>query len=113
MTRVSPPDDDREFPGPQASIRVTRAPCSSRCRAVHPPKAPAPTTAMCGLDLKVSSSRLTEEHSRMSKASRSQGFKVSRFQRLIPFGLRVWSIVHTFPCNLETLQPCNLETCLS
>src|SRR5690349_7584192 len=49
MTRVSPPDEDRELPGPQASSKVTLAPASRRCRAVHPPKAPAPITAMCGL----------------------------------------------------------------
>ena len=46
MTRVSPPEDAREFPGPQASSSVTRAPRSRRCRAVQPPKAPAPITAM-------------------------------------------------------------------
>src|SRR5882672_3557484 len=45
MTRVSPPDDARELPGPQASIRVTRAPRRNRYRAVHPPNAPAPITA--------------------------------------------------------------------
>src|SRR5436309_2044615 len=48
MTRVSPPDEAREFPGPQASRRTTRAPRRTRCRAVHPPNAPAPTTATRG-----------------------------------------------------------------
>lgn len=48
--RVSPPDDERELPGPQASISVTRAPRSIRWSAVHPPKAPAPMTATWGLD---------------------------------------------------------------
>ena len=45
MTRVSPPELAREFPGPQASRRVTRAPCRRSWSAVQPPKAPAPTTA--------------------------------------------------------------------
>src|SRR6201993_913594 len=68
MTRVSPPEDDREFPGPHASIRVTLAPRSRRCRAVHPPKAPAPMTAMWGLDFKGSESNsLREEDSRKSR----------------------------------------------
>src|ERR1700730_4807276 len=48
ITRVSPPELERELPGPQASSRVTRAPRASRASAVQPPKAPAPTTAMCG-----------------------------------------------------------------
>src|SRR5580692_6274793 len=48
MMRVSPPEEDRELPGPQASSRVTCAPRRSRCKAVHPPKAPAPITAMWG-----------------------------------------------------------------
>src|SRR5579863_10017755 len=47
--RVSPPEDAREFPGPHASTNVTRAPPSSRRSAVHPPNAPAPTTATCAL----------------------------------------------------------------
>ena len=45
MTRVSPPELEREFPGPHESTRVTCAPGRRRCRAVQPPKAPAPTTA--------------------------------------------------------------------
>src|SRR5438034_3593558 len=48
MTRVSPPELARELPGPQASSRVTRAPWRRKNSAVQPPKAPAPTTAMCG-----------------------------------------------------------------
>src|ERR1043165_4465546 len=48
MTRVSPPEDDLEFPGPHESIRVTDAPCLCRYRAVHTPKAPAPTTIVLG-----------------------------------------------------------------
>src|SRR5690349_7686737 len=44
MTRVSPPELAREFPGPHASTRVTRAPRRRSMRAVHPPNAPAPTT---------------------------------------------------------------------
>src|SRR5262245_3313476 len=48
MTRVSPPDEAREFPGPQASRRDTRAPRLARCRAAQPPNAPAPTTATLG-----------------------------------------------------------------
>src|SRR5437868_10439208 len=51
MTRVSPPELAREFPGPQASMRVTRAPRRTSHSAVHPPKAPAPITAMGGPDL--------------------------------------------------------------
>src|SRR6185295_12596150 len=50
MTRVSPPELAREFPGPQASSRVTRAPFRRRWRAVQPPKAPAPMTATWGRD---------------------------------------------------------------
>src|SRR5205814_657298 len=37
----------REWPGPQASTRVTRAPRRRRWSAVQPPNAPAPTTATC------------------------------------------------------------------
>src|SRR5437868_3229274 len=44
MTRVSPPELERVFPGPQASSSVTSAPDCSNCNAVHPPNAPAPTT---------------------------------------------------------------------
>src|SRR5687768_6445897 len=47
MTRVSPPDDARELPAPQASTRVTRKPARRSARAVHPPNAPAPTTTAC------------------------------------------------------------------
>src|ERR1700687_6009567 len=47
MTRVSPPEEARELPGPHASTSVTRAPERRRDRAVWPPKAPAPTTATC------------------------------------------------------------------
>src|SRR5438067_5064976 len=50
ITRVSPPELAREFPGPQASRRVTRAPRRTSQSAVHPPKAPAPITAMRGPD---------------------------------------------------------------
>src|SRR3954469_8622642 len=48
MTLVSPPELERELPGPQESIRVTRAPRRRRWRAVQPPKAPAPMTATWG-----------------------------------------------------------------
>src|SRR2546429_6943108 len=44
MMRVSPPELAREFPGPQASTRTTFAPLRKSSSAVHPPKAPAPTT---------------------------------------------------------------------
>ena len=44
MIRVSPPEEDREFPGPQASTRVTFAPPRNKYSAVQPPKAPAPIT---------------------------------------------------------------------
>src|SRR5262245_66446513 len=44
IVRVSPPELAGEFPGPQASSRVTRAPVCRRWRADHPPNAPAPTT---------------------------------------------------------------------
>src|SRR5882724_6780553 len=47
MTRVSPPELARSLPAPQASTSVTRAPPRSRCRAVQPPNAPAPTTTTC------------------------------------------------------------------
>src|SRR3982750_214607 len=49
MTRVSPPDDAREFPAPQASMRVTRWPARRSDKAVHPPNAPAPTTTTWSL----------------------------------------------------------------
>src|SRR5213596_3145129 len=52
MIRVSPPELARELPGPQASISVTRAPRRSRCSAVQPPNAPAPTTATRGRALR-------------------------------------------------------------
>src|SRR5262245_12754240 len=45
MTRVSPPELAREFPGPQESSTTTFAPRRTRCKAVQPPNAPAPTTA--------------------------------------------------------------------
>src|SRR2546422_881671 len=48
MIRVSPPELARELPGPQASISMTRAPRRTRCNAVQPPNAPAPTTAPRG-----------------------------------------------------------------
>src|SRR5262249_6550552 len=48
MTRVSPPEEAREFPGPHASSNVTLAPRRRRARAVHPPNAPAPTTITRG-----------------------------------------------------------------
>lgn len=44
ITRVSPPELAREFPGPQASNSVTLAPSRKSCKADHPPNAPAPTT---------------------------------------------------------------------
>src|SRR2546422_4824048 len=47
MPRVSPPELAREWPGPQASTRVTRVPRRSRWSAVQPPNAPAPTTTTC------------------------------------------------------------------
>src|SRR5438132_13488244 len=50
MTRVSPPELDRELPGPHESMSVTCAPRRRRCSAVHPPNAPAPTTTMRGAD---------------------------------------------------------------
>src|SRR3954466_7972160 len=50
ITRVSPPELAREFPGPQASINVTLAPRRVSQSAVHPPNAPAPITAMRGPD---------------------------------------------------------------
>src|SRR5262245_17346169 len=52
MTRVSPPDEARELPGPQVSTRVTRAPRRSRNSADHPPNAPAPTTTTRGRALR-------------------------------------------------------------
>ena len=45
MMRVSPPEEDRELPGPHASSNVTRAHRRRRYKAVHPPNAPAPITA--------------------------------------------------------------------
>src|ERR1700687_883027 len=48
MTRVSPPELAREFPGPQASTSVTLAPPRRSISAVQPPKAPAPTTTTAG-----------------------------------------------------------------
>src|SRR6202158_2452444 len=48
ITRVSPPELERELPGPQASTSVTRAPRRHSQSASQPPKAPAPTTATCG-----------------------------------------------------------------
>src|SRR5258707_781209 len=48
MTRGSPPELERAFPGPQEPTSVTSAPRPRRCRAVQPPKAPAPTTATRG-----------------------------------------------------------------
>src|SRR5678815_4374403 len=45
MTRVSPPELARAFPGPHASTSVTRDPRRCSSRAVQPPNAPAPTTA--------------------------------------------------------------------
>jgi hypothetical protein len=44
MIRVSPPEEEREFPGPQASTKVTLAPLRNNWSAVQPPKAPAPMT---------------------------------------------------------------------
>src|SRR6266566_470841 len=51
MTRVSPPELERVLPAPQASTSVTCAPRCSRCSAVQPPKAPAPTTTTRGLEV--------------------------------------------------------------
>src|SRR5260370_18689072 len=48
MTRVSPPELERELPGPHASTSVTRAPRRQSQSASQPPKAPSPTTATCG-----------------------------------------------------------------
>src|SRR5438270_8179704 len=45
MTRVSPPELERVFPGPHESRRVTSAPIVARWNAVQPPNAPAPMTA--------------------------------------------------------------------
>jgi len=47
--RVSPLEVPRGFPAPQASTSTTRAPRRARCQAVHPPKAPAPITAISGV----------------------------------------------------------------
>src|SRR5215468_8104612 len=47
---VSPPDEDREFPGPYASTRTTVRPRSRRRRAVKAPNTPAPTTTTSGAD---------------------------------------------------------------
>lgn len=44
MVRVSPPELAREFPGPQASSKVTCMPLCASWSADHPPNAPAPTT---------------------------------------------------------------------
>ena len=44
MVRVSPPELAREFPGPQASIRVTFTRLCASWSADQPPNAPAPTT---------------------------------------------------------------------
>lgn len=41
-------DVAREWPGPQASSRVTLAPRSSSASAVHAPNAPLPTTTTSG-----------------------------------------------------------------
>src|SRR5262245_8240945 len=46
MTRVSSPELLRALPAPQASISVTRSPLRRSHRALHPPKAPAPTTTI-------------------------------------------------------------------
>src|SRR5712692_7444484 len=47
MTRVSPPEEARELPGPQASTSVTLAPRRRSIKAVHPPNAPAPEESDC------------------------------------------------------------------
>ena len=44
MRRVSPPEEDLEFPGPQVSIKVTFIPDRSKYKAVQVPNTPAPTT---------------------------------------------------------------------
>src|SRR5260370_40482133 len=44
IVRVSPPELAREFPGPQASMRVTRPPLGASWSPDQPPNAPAPTT---------------------------------------------------------------------
>src|SRR5260370_42465468 len=51
MTRVSPPELAREFPGPHASSKVTLAPFRRKYKAVQPPNAPAPATATWGFRL--------------------------------------------------------------
>src|SRR3989442_8708265 len=48
MILVSPPELALELAGPKESISVTRAPRRTRCSAVQPPKAPAPTTTTRG-----------------------------------------------------------------
>ena len=59
MTRVSPPDDARELPGPQVSTKVTCAPRRRRKRADQPPNAPAPTTTTRGARRRLSFGRET------------------------------------------------------
>src|SRR5262245_35719079 len=49
IVRVSPPELAREFPGPHASMSVTRAPRRTSSSADQPPNAPAPTTITEGL----------------------------------------------------------------
>src|SRR6267154_5906611 len=46
--RVSPPELEREFPGPQETRSVTFAPLCCSCSADQPPNAPAPTTTSEG-----------------------------------------------------------------
>src|SRR5690242_5235435 len=48
MTRVSPPELARAWPGPHASTSVTCAPRRRSSSAVQPPNAPAPTTTTRG-----------------------------------------------------------------
>ena len=50
MMRVSPPEEERELPGPHASMSVTRALRRNKNRAIHPPNDPAPITATWTFD---------------------------------------------------------------
>ena len=78
MTRDSPPELEREFPGPHASSSVTFAPDRNRWSAVQPPKAPAPITATCGLlDWALPTPKAAREDASMEpmKARRRMGMK--------------------------------------
>src|ERR1700733_332255 len=92
MIRVSPPEDAREFPGPQASSSVTRAPRSRRCSAVQPPKAPAPMTAMWGFDFMMSLHNSFNDNSFNGllsfRAQRESWFMLARAETWIPRSAR-------------------------